>query len=182
MDWGWLGFLLHAQSSNCIGTVMSKDWWLLGPRHTTNTTWKHSAGTCSIVAAIGVALSNCEQWGRNAPSTPPPPPEVTRDAHVVHKSPRRGLLDQAQARAPCVPSFWGLFAEHTPRYGIVCLTPCKIIIFGGSKVLCIEGWEPWSAKFKVRPGGMCKQESNQGTPNSDPALYPLDRTATLTCM
>ena len=46
------------------------------------------------------------------------------------KSPRRGLLDQAQVRTPYTPPFWGSFAYHTPRYGTGCPTPCRIIILG----------------------------------------------------
>ena len=46
------------------------------------------------------------------------------------KSPRRGLLDQAQVRTPYTPPFLGSFAYNTPRYGTGCPTPCKIIILG----------------------------------------------------
>ena len=81
-------------------------------------------------------------------------------------------LDQAHAQTPYTPSvpFWGLFAQHTPRHDIGCLTPCKIIILrdkmipklfifspltpppylgtlgGGGGTLCFVGFEPWSAK------------------------------------
>ena len=48
----------------------------------------------------------------------------------VDKSPRRGLLDQAQVRTPYTPPFWGSFAYDTPRYGTGCPTSCKIIILG----------------------------------------------------
>ena len=55
--------------------------------------------------------------------------DVEPNRHL-EKSPRRGLLDQAQVRTPYTPPFLGSFAYNTPRYGTGCPTPCKIIILG----------------------------------------------------
>ena len=40
------------------------------------------------------------------------------------------LLDQVQARAPCIPPFWGSFRQHTPMDDIRCPTSRKILNLG----------------------------------------------------
>ena len=68
--------------------------------------------------------------GRGSRGESPPPCRNIPNPQGNRKSPRRGLLDQAQVRTPFTPPFWGSFAYDTPMYGTGCPTPCKIIILG----------------------------------------------------